>query len=908
LASRRLALMVDRPRFFWLWVLVLFSLPLGFGLFAAWNPGGFSRLPWAPEVPFYFPFLTAVDQKGTAYVSDTATRRIVALNADGTLRWVRDGGRRANGFYYAHGLAVDSQDRLYVYNWVPLPGADYKAQEIQVQRYRADGSLDKTLVRLANTSGSDDFPQYFRFFVQGNRLFTLLADGATIRLESRNLEGGEGTLVRAVPEPADFVSIASTPEGKMAGAARDGSLWECGPGASWVPVTLPGMRKPWDVQYTSDGRLVVLDLLAGSVVRRNSDGSLTTLLSSAQTGGVFADTITLAPNGALAVADKDRQRLLVSAAPGSFQAYPGAVLSAQDRFLSWAFWTSLVLGAAGLVLGLFLVYREVFQRRLPLLFIQLLGSVPIIILAQVFAINGLYSTMAQRYRDQVRDSLMNAAHLASRLLPKDAVQALDVPSDLGSPAYKKLKDVAKAIQAQGEESGAFSYLAVYRRIGSLPYYVYTGSGTFGVDYPYPLLPQPARALFDHPGQTYAEYFDDYGVYDAAFASLGDGTSAGVIEVGLFADLQKDLDNASLATVIRAALVSGALFIAIFVLVTLLLLRSLNALRRMTREIAAGQKTLGRPLANRDETGQLSRDFETMSGRLQGYLRDITALTEASSRFVPRRFIDLLDVDDLTELHLGDQTKREMTVLFSTILNFRKVTSVLSPQATLRYLNSYLGTVVPRIEAHGGLIDKYIGDTYMALFPGSPSDALGAWCDLGKKMRTFNERRVRSGSEPLVVSFGLHRGPLMLGIVGEQERLEGTVIADSVNLTSRLNGLARIYGVPLVATAATLEGEPGPYRLLDHVAVKGKTEALLIAEPLDPEDPRTGPLVEVQELWAEAFAEWEAGRIARALDLWTALEARIPGDPVVRRHAQRCRDLVRGPLPDPWTPAIKVTEK
>ncbi|HTH13256.1 MAG TPA: hypothetical protein VMB23_02595, partial [Spirochaetia bacterium] len=196
--------MVVRTRFSWLWALVLFSLPLGFGLAALWNPGGFSRLPWVGEVPFYFPFLTAVDQRGAAYVSDTATRRIVALNADGTLRWVRVGGKRDNGFYYAHGLAVDSQDRLYVYNWVPLPGADYKAQEVQVQRYRSDGTLEKTLVRLPNTQGSDDFPQFFRFFVQGTRLFTLVADGTTIRLESRNLEGGDSSLVRAVPEPTDF--------------------------------------------------------------------------------------------------------------------------------------------------------------------------------------------------------------------------------------------------------------------------------------------------------------------------------------------------------------------------------------------------------------------------------------------------------------------------------------------------------------------------------------------------------------------------------------------------------------------------------------------------------------------------------------------------------------------------------
>ena len=276
------------------------------------------------------------------------------------------------------------------------------------------------------------------------------------------------------------------------------------------------------------------------------------------------------------------------------------------------------------------------------------------------------------------------------------------------------------------------------------------------------------------------------------------------------------------------------------------------------------------------------------------------------------------MNDLTELRLGDQTSREMAVMFSSINNFQKVTSHLSSQGVFNFLNGYLAKAVPPIRDNHGLIDKYMGDTFMALFPRSPLDALNSFQQMNNRLRIHNQKRLRAGSEALRVSFGIHQGPLMLGIVGEQERLEGTVISDSVNLTSRLNGLCRIYGVPCVTSWATLLAASGgnieqwrqafPFRKLDHVMVKGKTEPILICEPLDDRDPDMAIFLQHLAGYEAAFAAWEAGQIQTASEGYNFLEAHLPEDAVIKRHAARCRQLLADGLPDDWTPAVKLTEK
>ncbi len=212
---------------------------------------------------------------------------------------------------------------------------------------------------------------------------------------------------------------------------------------------------------------------------------------------------------------------------------------------------------------------------------------------------------------------------------------------------------------------------------------------------------------------------------------------------------------------------------------------------------------------------------------------LAQLTLAYGRFVPRNFLKFLGKESIIDVQLGDQIQQEMTIMFSDIRAFTTLSESMSPQENFNFINSYFSQVSPIIRQHNGFIDKYIGDAIMALFPNTASDAVEAAIAMQKQVSIYNENRQQQGDPPISIGVGLHTGNLMLGTVGESERMETTVIADAVNLASRLEGLTKLYGAGILISHKTLccleYSEKQCFRFLDRVMVKGKKAAVAVFE-------------------------------------------------------------------------------
>jgi class 3 adenylate cyclase len=221
-------------------------------------------------------------------------------------------------------------------------------------------------------------------------------------------------------------------------------------------------------------------------------------------------------------------------------------------------------------------------------------------------------------------------------------------------------------------------------------------------------------------------------------------------------------------------------------------------------------------------------------------RTLAAYNEAFARFVPREFLQYLERESILHVRLGDQVERSMAVLFSDIRSFTSISESLGAAVTFNYLNDYLQAVGPIVREHGGFIDKYIGDAILALFPGGADDALAAAIALQRAVDAFNERPHPSGVPPIEVGVGLHSGSLMLGTIGEERRLETTVIADAVNLASRVEGLTKVYGARILLTGGMRDALTRPsefaLRPLGRVAAKGKREGIALYECFDADEP------------------------------------------------------------------------
>ena len=285
--------------------------------------------------------------------------------------------------------------------------------------------------------------------------------------------------------------------------------------------------------------------------------------------------------------------------------------------------------------------------------------------------------------------------------------------------------------------------------------------------------------------------------------------------------------------------------------------------------------------------------EDRTRHLQEALARQEALATGYSRFVPPEFLQFLDRDDITTVDLGDHVQMEMTILFTDIRSFTSLSEQMSPQDNFRFINAYLGRMGPVIRAHNGFIDKYIGDAIMALFPNSVDDALQAAIEMLETVAAYNKTRQRPGRQPIAIGIGLHKGPVTLGVVGEAQRMEHTVISDAVNLASRLEGLTKLYGASIIISRETLEqaSNAGAYkvRCLGETDVKGKRTTIAVAEILDGSDPKiVDRKMRTRSDFEAGLRHFQNGRDEEAKDLFERAYANCLNDKAARHYLKRVK--------------------
>jgi predicted ATPase/class 3 adenylate cyclase/tRNA A-37 threonylcarbamoyl transferase component Bud32 len=294
-----------------------------------------------------------------------------------------------------------------------------------------------------------------------------------------------------------------------------------------------------------------------------------------------------------------------------------------------------------------------------------------------------------------------------------------------------------------------------------------------------------------------------------------------------------------------------------------------------------------------------------------YTRQVQ-LTQSASRFVPQEFLQFLHKDSIVKVNLGDQVQQNMTILVSDIRSFTTLSETMTPQENFDFVNAYLGRVSPIIRQHHGLIAKYMGDGMMAIFPWRVEDALNAAIAQLGEMARYNTERQQQRQLPIQIGIGVHTGTVMLGTVGEAQRMQLDLFSDAVNVAARLEGLSKLYGVPLIISTEVLQRlvEPDQYqvRFLGKTQVKGRQEMLSVFEVFD------GDPAEIITLKLETKTDFEQG-LSFYYD-WQFVEARAhfeqvlqhyPADKASQFYLKRMADFTEPRLPVDEANASALTE-
>lgn len=313
------------------------------------------------------------------------------------------------------------------------------------------------------------------------------------------------------------------------------------------------------------------------------------------------------------------------------------------------------------------------------------------------------------------------------------------------------------------------------------------------------LPIVDKMLSSQSSNHQMEYIGDY-----EEEYLGAYKRIGVAGLGVVSEISK---QRALATITRVQIRSLWVMIIIVCLAFFVnygfsssITQPIKSLFAATEQIVQGNFDVRLQASSTDEIGALSEAFSDMASGLKERDKIKTAFGKFHSKEVAQKLLS-------GEIKLGGERK-QATVFFSDIRGFTAMSENMSPDEVVAMLNEYMTEMVRIIFKWEGVVDKYIGDAIMAVWgvpevkPEDSYNAVRACLEMRQFMNAFNEEKSAEGKPKLGIGIGLHSGEVLAGNIGSEERLEYTIIGDTVNQASRIEGANKAVSSDILISAET----------------------------------------------------------------------------------------------------------
>lgn len=556
-----------------------------------------------------------------------------------------------------------------------------------------------------------------------------------------------------------------------------------------------------------------------------------------------------------------------------------------------------------------------------------------------------YKTLESKLFQQLRNNVENITYMGAALVNKDALAFLlgqswdDISIEKArtiedTPQYHLISDQLNFIRNAEDNLIKYVYLLAPADKPMMARYVVDADvlndrdaedvsdedvSHFGTELDMADFPV-MRQVFDL-GESLVEedyYYDDSFQVNSVsgYAPIMGSDGQSVIAL-LGLDMADTEVQAALSEVLQKSVITAflALIVSLMTAVFMgtVLTRGIVKLDKLVHSFAEKDFAVRSQLRTNDEVGRLGTSFNHMAETIEEYSARLESLVAAYGRFVPHDLLRLLGKKSILEVQLGDQVEREMSVLFSDIRNFTSISEAMSPQDNFNFINNYLKCVGPHIRTHNGIIDKYIGDAVMALFPERVDDALDAALHMQMALDRQNEISLRTGGQAIHIGIGVHVGKVMLGTVGESERMDGTVISDTVNLASRLEGMTKKYGCRIIISDVVkgriVRSDSYQMRLVDRVYVAGKSEAVTLYEVFNGDEAslRDHKAASLGE-YNQALAYYYDQNFTEAETLFSRIAAAHVHDCPASLFSEKVRDILANGLPPDWDGASRYHSK
>jgi class 3 adenylate cyclase/HAMP domain-containing protein len=867
------------------------------------------------------------EKDGSLYIIDNAGFRLISMTTEGSINYTININKMEE-YTRFYDTAVDERGNLYVYAMEAENDA-FLTKRDMIRKYDRNGKLMQDILVINYDENSEDRPHVFPQFgsmqyedgvltfsrVQREMAQLYVYDTYRNELTVKDFYGVNDYSIGQIGVK-DFDNFAYT--------TRDGDIYEVKDNgapllrASCIFTEDEGGIIPWYPAYDSRGNIIFIDMISSLLYRVDASGAITEVLP----GGIFED---LRSRGmVVALADYGFWEDRFAGVYGEDVWYydgkrlkiydDGITLPWRERLIIIAVQSFFALGIAVFFLGIYFLFVRILDRHISLIIKQTIFIIPLTIIAFAGLYMFTFNSMLERLNAELVNELTLLTETYSELISGDDLDALKTTKDYNKDAYKNvLRTIKKAVGDNKSTWNRSFYAAVYKVIDNTEYFVVLSNDEANLFRPYGLFEEGTdEYTLIAEGKPFTNFTSNYTgswVYSnyPVYNSLGE--ISGIFEIGL--DLtaydlgnQKQLQNISFIAILIVLVILTLLIVVMSIVV-----RQLVKISQILGAITRGEYSMRIEYRSKDELGFVSSGLNRMAEELQHQIEYIKKVNESTLRIVPIQFMEYLGITDITRMKLGDHVRRDLSVLFFDIRSFSIHSEILTVHENFVFINKILSIAGPILRNHNGFVDKFIGDAAMVIFANA-QDAVRAGLEVYRKVVLDKTTRVMIGIDSINIGVGIHTGSVMMGIVGEPERLSSTVISKNVNLASRVESLTKQTKSGMLVTRDTLNqlgsGENEfQYRFVGMIQAAGVNEVIGLFDILDalPESTRKRRLA-TKKVFESGIRKYHIKEYKDALKRFEWVVAADPEDAC----AASCLAETKRHLENPRLPSVFIYDK
>ncbi len=905
-------------------LLLLVALGLVFWLYP--NLNYFNNPPYQAERSLSYLSKATTGPDGSMIAISDSRQEIIRMSSDGIISERIVQKAEENARHDFTDLAVAADGTIYAVDTV-LDSYGLYVQEERILRY-IPGDSQGELLHTMQGSGTNKRVGHIKGLqVTGDGVYFFVYQAPEVELHQLPLNGSALTEVLRfqLPEDRYMSEIVGYKEGQIYYTSKRGAIFRVSAaGESELAYPLDSMDRtrrnfPEGLLLSENGRLYFIDRLVNSVTSMkaaDSSGITTEVnekeLQAAAPGAELLDIMDLAvgADGRIEVVLDDR---IIGFNPdGTTTELSKASYNRGYVLQGWVTWTAAAILVIVIIALLRLFYTNILNRRISLFFKQVFVLVPILSVAMLLLSNFMYDSFSARMEEDMKLQLAMLARNGQNLIDGEKLKRLTSPSDYMNEDYQEIQKRMNSLFESADPANRKGLYSTLYKFENGEIFIMMDDDD-GVNMFKPFVMSPGDIAIREQGIVSTGRWEDatgrwlYGIGPVFDDS---GKVVGVYETGRDLNVLEQANQTIYNSIVKNILWVSLLLIAVLLTLTYMLLSSVRKLRKSVMEMANGNWDATFQVRTQDEVGDLGEQFNRMAHHIRTYIKDITSFSEASHRFVPQQFFKYLGKKGILDIHLGDQVQQNMAVMVANIRSFNKLSKQLTPKQNFDFMNAFLKRFSPFVRKEDGLISKYLGAGFMALFPSHSDDALRAAVNIRRDLAAFNDTLAASGIPPVDMGMAIHKGPLILGIVGEEQRMEGNVISDDVNLTTTLERMSDAMGASVLVTKTFFDQLRSPerfrHRSLGRVHIDGKDEPLELIDVYEGESEQTRGLKDLtKEQFERGIELCQEGRFYDARETFIEVIRINRMDKAAKLYFYLCDEYYQKGASEGWNGTLAV---